>query len=131
MKKNRVQTKLLEELEKTPIIQRACDRCDISRNTYYRWCKENPDFKCMVEERLKMAIDLVNDAAESNILQGIKNGDRGSTQFWLTHRHPAYKKRYSFFAPPKETENLALREIAKKKAQDMADRWTKGKNQPA
>lgn len=70
MKKGR-KTKFLEVLEKSPIVQYACEKVGISRNTFYRWLKEDPDFASSYKQSMEYGIDLVNDAAESNVLKGI------------------------------------------------------------
>ena len=92
MKKHKLQEKFLEELMKTPIVQHACERVGISRNTYYRWIKEDIDFSLAAEECLTVGIDFVNDHAESNILNGIKKGEMRATTYWLSHRHKEFRK---------------------------------------
>jgi len=94
MKKLSLKNKLVAELERTPIIQVACDKVGISRNTFYRWRNDDPYFAQDVKEALGLGIELVNDVAESNVLNGIKNKDLRHTQFWLRHRHPSYKHSY-------------------------------------
>lgn len=92
MKKLRLKDKFLEELERTPIVQVACDRTGISRNTFYRWMKEDADFAFEASEALRAGIEFVNDHAESNVLTGIKKGDPGYTKYWLSSRHEAYRR---------------------------------------
>ena len=43
-KKNKIQNIFLEELKKIPIILVACEKSGISRNSIYRWKKEDKDF---------------------------------------------------------------------------------------
>ncbi|MDD4029718.1 MAG: hypothetical protein PHX86_08485, partial [Caldisericia bacterium] len=64
MKKHRVKEKFLQILEKTPIITYACEMCGISRNTYYKWMKEDAEFAQLVYDRMSVGIDNVNDHAE-------------------------------------------------------------------
>lgn len=92
MKKHRLQEKFLEELMKTPIVQHACERVGISRNTYYRWIKEDVDFSLAVEGCLGVGVGFVNDHAESNILNGIKKGEMRATTYWLSHRHREFRR---------------------------------------
>ncbi len=35
---------LVEQLEKTPVVQIACEKTGVGRSTYYRWLKEDPEF---------------------------------------------------------------------------------------
>lgn len=93
MKKTKVLwCKILEELERTPIIQVVCEKFGISRQTFYRWMNESEESFNEVNKALGFGIGLVNDVAESNVLTGIKNKDPGYTRYWLSHRHEAYKK---------------------------------------
>lgn len=92
MKRDIVQEKFLKELETTPIIQRACEKCGIARNSYYRWIKEDPLFATRAKEHMRMGIDLVSDVAESNVLAGIKARDPGYTKYWLSNRHEDYRR---------------------------------------
>lgn len=39
MKKHRVRDKLINELKNIPIVEIACEKLNISRQTYYRWKK--------------------------------------------------------------------------------------------
>jgi len=93
-RKKKIQETFLEALEKTPIIEHACDVAGVSRNSIYRWQKESVRFKNKVEKALFFGVDRVNDYAENNLLNGIKNGDIGVTKYWLGHRHPSYRNNY-------------------------------------
>lgn len=35
---------LVEQLEKTPVVQIACEKSGVGRSTYYRWIKEDSEF---------------------------------------------------------------------------------------
>lgn len=151
MKKAKVWKQLLEELERTPIVQVACDKVGISRNTYYIWIKDESALDEIREARQR-GIDLVNDVAESNVLTGIKNKDAGYTKYWLSSRHEAYKKPYTHrdaVADPFEAKriedyyrnrkniekvfNALSREEAEantKKALAFMEKWTKKKKNP-
>lgn len=84
--------KLIEEIEKTPLIQIACDKVGISRNTFYRWMKEDRDFLSRVNEAMSLGTGLVSDVALSNVLEGIKRKDTMYTKYWLSHKHPDFRK---------------------------------------
>lgn len=84
----------MEEVGKHGIIQSACDKHGISRQTFYRWMKEYPDFLKQVTEAQSLGIGVVNDVALSNILAGIKSKDMNSTKYWLSHRHPEFRRPY-------------------------------------
>lgn len=84
---------LLEQLKKTPIIQIACEKLGISRWTFYRWKKEDPQFAKKVDEAILEGCLLVNDLAESQLISAIKDRNMHAVMAWLKHHHPSYKTR--------------------------------------
>lgn len=145
MKKSQVKPKLLIELERTPIMSVACEKVGIVRQTAYRWMKEDPSFLEKVSDAMKHGVGLVNDVAESNILKGIKQGDKGDTKYWLSHRHEAFKKpfrhrdayldlvtfkqleRYRSTEQHLDPFHEERKQIVKEKARAMLDMWCKPK----
>jgi len=143
MKKTQSKPKLLKELEKTPIISVACEKVGVSRQTAYRWMKEDKVFLDKISDAMKHGVGLVNDVAESNILRGIKQGDKGDTKYWLSHRHEAFKKpfrhrdayldlvsfkqleRYNSTDQRLDPFYAERKQIAKEKARSMLDAWCK------
>ncbi len=93
MKKNKLQDKLFEELKKVPIIQVACEKTGLSRNTVYRWRKEDPKFSTKMDEALAEGVELVNDMSESQLLTLIKEKNYSAISFWLRHRNNNYKEK--------------------------------------
>ena len=84
--------KLVEYLEKTPIVESACLKLDISRSTYYRWLESDPEFKKQIEKALDQGRSVVNDVAESHLVSNVKNGNMGAIKFWLGNNNERYKK---------------------------------------
>ena len=83
-------TLLIEQLRRTPIVQVACEKTGISRASYYRWRKDDQDFAKACDEAMSEGSELVNDLAESKLIQAIKEQNYSAISFWLRHRHPAY-----------------------------------------
>ncbi len=109
--KKTIRTKelLLEQLRKTPIIEVACQKTGMSRASLYRWKKEDSEFAKFVDDALAEGTALMNDAAESQILSGIKNGNLTATIFWLKNKHPDYRQRAfesAFAIARDEDENI-------------------------
>lgn len=130
MKKKRLENKFLEELEKTPIVSVACERCGVSRNTVYRWRAEDSYFTKRMDEALEIGTDLVNDVAESNVLKGIKNGDSIYTRYWLDRRNKRYRRLLPFHPQaPEESPEERERKIqeAYKRVKAFQDKWFKKK----
>lgn len=94
MKKNRVRDKLINELKNIPIVEIACEKLNISRQTYYRWKNEDPDFEKEAEKAIAQGDERINDVAESVILKKMKQEDFNATKYYLDRRHPKYQSPY-------------------------------------
>lgn len=81
---------LLQELAKTPIVGTACQRAGISRATYYRWREQSRDFEDKADFAIAQGQDLINDLAESKLLQQIQDGHPWAIQLWLKKHHYRY-----------------------------------------
>lgn len=91
MKKNKLQDQFLEELARVPIVQIACEKCGLSRNSVYRWRKEDKSFEKKMDEALANGVAFVNDMSESQLLTLIKEKSYSAISFWLRHRNDNYK----------------------------------------
>ncbi|MGE4443476.1 MAG: hypothetical protein AB7E37_00605 [Candidatus Altimarinota bacterium] len=85
--------KLIEVLEQYPIIQVACTKSGVSRQTYYRWYEEDEDFALKAEKAICIGKETVNDLAESNIISGVRENDMRANMFWLNNNHKNYSNR--------------------------------------
>lgn len=93
MKTDKERKIILDQLRKTPIVQIACEKTGIARATYYRWRKQSKKFK---KESDKAIIDgrfMVNDLAESQLINAIKDKNFGAIKFWLNSHHIDYKSK--------------------------------------
>ncbi len=71
---------MLEALEKSlGVVTSACKTVDISRETHYRWLREDADYKAAVEALSDVALDF----AESQLHKQIKDGNSTATIFFL------------------------------------------------
>lgn len=94
LKKNeQLKNKLLEQLKRVPIVEAACQKAGISRQTFYRWKFEAPEFAKDVEKAIDDGRMLVNDLSESQVLSLIRDKNWQAISFWLKHHHPSYKTR--------------------------------------
>ncbi len=93
MKKNRDKELLIEQLRRNPIIESACNKVNVVRATYYRWRKEDLGFAAAADAALIEGRSLVNDIAESQLLQAIKGQNAQAIIFWLRNNHPNYANR--------------------------------------
>lgn len=93
MKKNKFQDQFLDELRKVPIIQVACEKTGLSRNSVYRWRKDDKEFLKNMDTALIEGVALVNDMSESQLLTLIKEKNYPAISFWLRHRNDNYKNK--------------------------------------
>ncbi len=93
MKKAKVQDQFFTELAKVPIVQVACEKTGLSRNSVYRWKKEDPKFAKRMDQALADGVALVNDMSESQLLTMIKEKNWPAISFWLKHRNDNYKSK--------------------------------------
>ncbi len=81
---------LIAQLRKTPIVQLACERVAVGRSTYYKWRAEDKIFGRAADQAKESGKFLVNDIAESRLLNLIQNDNLTAIIFWLKHNHPSY-----------------------------------------
>lgn len=85
--------RLLLQLTKTPIVEAACKQIGLPRSTYYRWRKEDEEFSSKCDETIELSIGRINDLAESQLINAIKQQHMGAITFWLKHHHKSYRNR--------------------------------------
>lgn len=93
MKKDKVWDAFLTELKRIPIVQVACEKTGVSRNSVYRWRNEDPEFYREMEAALAEGEALVNDMSESQLLSLIREKNWPAISFWLKHRNPKFRER--------------------------------------
>lgn len=71
---------LIEAMEKSlGIVTKACKSVDVQRSTYYKWLKEDEDFRRAIELIEDVALDFV----ESKLHEQIKENNTPATIFYL------------------------------------------------
>ena len=71
---------LIKALEKSlGVVTNACKSAGCSRETFYKYCKEDAEFKERVEDISNVALDFV----ESRLHQQIKDDSTAATIFYL------------------------------------------------
>jgi len=71
---------LLKALEKSlGVVTIACKKADIPRSTYYKWLKDDEEFRQQVQEIENVALDF----AESQLHQQIQDNSTAATIFFL------------------------------------------------
>lgn len=85
--------RLLALLEKTPIVEAACKKAGLPRSTFYRWRKDDEAFAELCDETIELSVGRINDLAESQLINAIKNQNMTAITFWLKHHHGKYRNR--------------------------------------
>lgn len=80
----------IEQLTKTPIIQVMVEKIGLARATFYRWKQNDKDFSEAVDKAIAEGRNLVNDFAESQLINAIKNSDMRAITYWLNHNNKHY-----------------------------------------
>ncbi|OQB93197.1 MAG: hypothetical protein BWX82_00596 [Parcubacteria group bacterium ADurb.Bin115] len=105
-KKSRLQEAFFNELKKVPIVLVACEKSGISRNSVYRWKREDKEFSKVMDEALAEGEALVNDMSESQLLTMIKEKNWSAISFWLRHRNPRFKDKIEVTSKIEDSEEL-------------------------
>ena len=105
-KKSRLQEAFFAELKKVPIVLVACEKSGLSRNSVYRWKREDKDFSKAMDEALAEGEALVNDMSESQLLTMIKEKNWPAISFWLRHRNPRFKDKIEVTSKMEDTDEL-------------------------
>ena len=93
MKKSKATKQFLEELKKVPIIQVACEKTGISRQSVYRWRRKDKKFAEEMDIAMTEGVAFVNDMSESQLLTMIKEKSFPAIRFWLQHRNDNYRNK--------------------------------------
>jgi len=120
MKKNKVKDAFLEQLRKVPIIQVACEKVGISRNSVYRWKNDDPEFEKELTTALEEGEALVNDMSENQLLVLIREKNWHAISFWLRKRNPKFKDKIEVEVKPKQEELTPEQEATVREALRLA-----------
>jgi hypothetical protein len=97
---------LLEQLQKIPVVEIACQKLGIGRASYYRWRAESKEFAKEADEAIREGRELGNDMSESQILKAIRDGNLSAAYFWLKHNSKNYATKVELTANIKPDEEL-------------------------
>jgi hypothetical protein len=88
----RLKKKILEQLAKAPIVELACRKAGVPRSTYYRWLKDDNEFREFSEQAIDHGRDSMNDMAESKLIQKVQDGEMRALIYWLENNNSRYVK---------------------------------------
>ena len=84
------QDKVLEHLRESGNVSFACKRAGLSRETYYRWVKEDEDFAVASDSAIVGGKTYVNDMAHNQLIRSISEGHFPAIKFQLINCHDDY-----------------------------------------
>lgn len=76
-----------------PIVRAACEKVGVSRATYYRWIRDDQEFREAAETALQGGKDEVNDVAEAQLIKAIQVGNMTGIIYWLKNHHIDYNSK--------------------------------------
>lgn len=85
---------VLEEIKTQLTVKAVCKKLNLSRQTIYRWAKEDKTFNASLMKAKKEAIDDLNDECENRVISKIMADDSNMIKFWLKYHHEDYKQAY-------------------------------------
>lgn len=88
----------------------ASRQADVSRDTYYRWLKEDQDFK----NRIDSIQTKIHEFVEDILMKKIFQGDGPSVRFYLSRKHPDYKTQKGVHLSAQWRREQSLKELAGK-----------------
>ncbi len=119
-RQQKIKDELLEKLRKIPVVQIACEKSGVSRATYYRW-RENPQFASAADAALHEGVLMMNDLAESQLLNAIRNQSLTAVIYWLKTHHKAYSTRVEVEATVRHLALTPEQEALVKKALTLSN----------
>jgi hypothetical protein len=93
MKKNKFQDQFLAELVKVPIVQVACEKTGLSRNSVYRWRKEDKEFLKKMDDALCRRRCSCKRYERKPVAHAHQGKELSAISFWLRHRNDNYKNK--------------------------------------
>lgn len=101
MSKLHEKSKFIEYLRETPLVNLACKKVGISRATYYRWFKDDREFREDIQKVIRQGRANINDLAEATLIKMIKGENFHAIRFWLQHNNRRYVPvRTTYIEPP-------------------------------
>jgi len=97
---------VLDQLRRYPIVQVACEKAGVGRQTYYRWREEDKEFGESADTAIVEGEDLFNDLGEHQLLSLMKDKHWSAIHYWLEKRHPKFNKTKVEISQPLEVSFL-------------------------
>jgi hypothetical protein len=106
----------------------ACKKLGISRNSAYRWRKEDEEFSREMNEALVEGVEEIDDFCENKLFSLIQNDSERALLYYLNRRHPKYRdSKYNQLEKFSLDEEMRIRRDEFDKTMDNSFIKVKGK----
>ena len=85
--------KLIEELEKSGNVYLSCLKININRSTYYRWKKNDKEFRKKANQAERLGRENNCDIAEHALMLKVKEKDMSAIKYVLDNNSKKYKRK--------------------------------------
>jgi len=114
---------LINTLKEMPIIEVAVKRVGISRDSYYRWKRDDKEFLKQSEDAISQGIEFINDMSESQLVTLIKEKKMPAIALWLKHNNPRYGAKVKMSPTLSEFENLDIDDPSLEKIKEITEKY--------
>lgn len=87
--------KLLKEFESFGNVYMSCLKVGIGRSTFYRWEKDDEEFKNQAAQAINRGRENMSEVAEHALLLKVKEKNMDAIKYVLSHTSPRYKQKQS------------------------------------
>lgn len=108
MSKLHEKSKFVEYLRETPPVNLACKKAGVSRATYYRWYKDDREFRESIQKVIRQGRANINDLAEATLIKMIKGENFSAIRFWLQHNNSRYVPLRTTYIEPVQHNHINL-----------------------
>ena len=91
-RQQKLKDKIVEKLERNPVIYAALSQCGTDKSTYYRWMESDGEFRLKANTAIEEGRAFVNDMIESVLVKKAKEGQVSAITFWLRNNHAQYNE---------------------------------------
>ncbi|MCC7356750.1 MAG: hypothetical protein IT410_04045 [Candidatus Doudnabacteria bacterium] len=120
---------LVEVLLKMPVVQVAVKKVGIARSTYYRWCEEDAEFDRVATEAVREGSMVINELAQSKLIEEMSKGNMTAAIFWLKSRDPKFSDRRTVINEFKvQAKHPEVTEEVKEQIDNVFDLFTRAAN---
>lgn len=123
--------KLLDEIQKSGNVYLSCLKVNIGKATYYRWIKDDKNFKKAAKQAEKIGRENNCDIAEHALMLNVKDKKMDAIKYQLSHNSPIYKAKQTsnVIILHRKEEQPIVPQKSLKELIDEDEEWRKAKTE--